>query len=78
MRDASFRNKLSNAAGWLAGAAGLVAVIVVTALTSSPDNALGAALLFLGLMVGGFLAITVHELGHALAAMACRLARLDF
>jgi len=67
-RDVSFRSKLGQSVGWIAGAAGLVAVVVITALTSSADNALGAALLFVGLMAGGFLAIAVHELGHAIGA----------
>jgi hypothetical protein len=65
MRDASFQTK---AAGWLLAGFGLVAVIVITAITSSPDNALGAGLLFVGLLAGGFLSVLVHELGHAIGA----------
>ncbi|MBC7768428.1 MAG: M50 family metallopeptidase [Phycisphaerales bacterium] len=61
-------SKLSDAAGWVAAAGGLVAVLVITALALSPTYALGAGLLFVGLLAGAFLAIAVHELGHALAA----------
>lgn len=57
-----------DAAGWIAAALGLAAVAIVTALTSSPANALGAALLYIGLLAGGFASILLHELGHALAA----------
>jgi len=63
--DTSFQTK---AAGWLLAGFGLVAVIVITAITSSPDNALGAGLLFVGLLAGGFLSVLVHELGHAIGA----------
>lgn len=67
-RDTSLRKKLNDAAGWVIVACGLVAVIVITAITSSADNALGAGHLFLGLLAGSFLAVAVHELGHALGA----------
>ncbi|MEZ5956791.1 MAG: hypothetical protein R3C27_06235 [Hyphomonadaceae bacterium] len=63
--DSPFQTK---AAGWILAGVGLIAVIVITAVTSSSDNALGAGLLFAGLLAGGFLAVLVHELGHALAA----------
>ncbi|MEZ5960512.1 MAG: hypothetical protein R3C30_08785 [Hyphomonadaceae bacterium] len=65
--DTSFQTK---AAGWILAGCGLVAVIVITAITSSPDNALGAGLLFAGLLAGGFLSVLVHELGHAIGAWA--------
>jgi hypothetical protein len=67
-RETPLRKKLNDAAGWVIAACGLVAVIVITAITSSPGNALGAGLLFLGLLAGSFLAVAVHELGHALGA----------
>lgn len=67
-RDTSLRKKLNDAAGWVIVACGLLAVLVITAITSSADNAFGAGLLFLGLLAGSFLAIAVHELGHALCA----------
>jgi hypothetical protein len=47
---------------------GLAAVIVITAFMTSVENGLGAGLLFVGLLAGGFLATTAHELGHATAA----------
>jgi len=67
---AGLSNKLSEGAGWIAAAGGLLAVLVLTALALSPAYALGAGLLFVGLLAGAFLAIAVHELGHALAAWA--------
>ena len=63
--NSSFQTK---AAGWLLAGFGLVAVIGITAITSSPGHALGAGLLFAGLLAGGFLAVLVHELGHAIGA----------
>jgi len=67
-RRANLSNNLSEGAGWVAAAGGLLAVLVITALALSPAYALGAGLLFVGLLIGVFLAISVHELGHALAA----------
>lgn len=64
----SLRDKLSQAAGWLLAGCGLIAVIVITAIVSSIDTAFGAALLFVGLLAGGFLSIAAHELGHAAGA----------
>jgi hypothetical protein len=66
--DTSLRSKLSEAAGWIMAGCGLITVVVVTALVSSIDTALGAALLFAGLLAGGFLSIAAHELGHAAGA----------
>jgi len=62
------QNGLQGAVGWLAAGVGLIAVVVITALTSSANNAFGAGLLFVGLLVGGFASIVIHELGHAIAA----------
>ncbi len=67
-RETPLREKLSQAAGWLLAGFGLVAVIAITAVTSSIDTAFGAGLLFVGLLLGGFLAIAAHELGHAAGA----------
>jgi hypothetical protein len=66
--NTSLRDKVSQAAGWILAGCALIAVIVITAIVSSIDNALGAGLLFVGLLVGGFLSIAAHELGHAAAA----------
>jgi hypothetical protein len=68
-RTTSLREKLDDAAGWVMAGCGLAAVMVLTALMTSIDNALGAGLLFVGVMAGGFLATAAHELGHAGAAM---------
>lgn len=59
---------MSDAAGWIMAGCGVIAVIVITALMSSLENGIAAAVLFLGFLTGGFLATTVHEFGHALAA----------
>lgn len=58
---------MQGAAGWLAAGAGLLAVVIVTAFTSSAENGLGAGLLFVGLLAGGFASVVIHELGHAIA-----------
>lgn len=67
-RGTSLRDKLDDAAGWVMAGCGLVAVIVITALQASVDDALGAGLFFVGLMAGGFLSTAAHEFGHAAAA----------
>jgi hypothetical protein len=67
-RHTSLRAKLNDAAGWLIGGAALLAIVVITATLTSIDDAIGAGLLFVGLMAGGFLSIAAHELGHAAAA----------
>jgi hypothetical protein len=67
-RGSSLRDKLDDAAGWVMAGCGLIAVIVITALMTSIDDALGAGLFFIGLMAGGFLSTAAHELGHAAAA----------
>lgn len=67
-RDTPLRAKLNDAAGWIIAGAALLAVIVITAILTSVDDAIGAGLLFVGLMAGGFLSIAAHELGHAVAA----------
>lgn len=54
-------------AEWVAAGACLVGVVAVASL-SSPTYGLGAALALIGLFVGGFLSIVLHELGHALGA----------
>jgi len=68
MRPTSLREKLSDAAGWVMAGCGLVAVIVIVAVQTSIDNALGAGVLFVGLFAGGFLSTAVHEVGHAVGA----------
>jgi hypothetical protein len=57
------------AAEWVAGAVGLLAVVVLAGASSWAEG-LGAGLLFIGLLAGSFAAIVAHELGHALAAWA--------
>jgi hypothetical protein len=68
-RSTTLRDKLDDAAGWVMAGCGLIAVIVITALMTSIDDAIGAGLFFVGLMAGGFLSTAAHELGHAAAAM---------
>lgn len=67
-RDTSLRAKLNDAAGWIIGGCALLAVVIITAALTSIDDAVGAGLLFVGVMAGGFLSIAAHELGHAAAA----------
>lgn len=67
-RDTSLRTKLNDAAGWIIGGCALLAVVIITAALTSIDDAVGAGLLFVGVMAGGFLSIAAHELGHAAAA----------
>lgn len=67
-RQPSLREKLNDAAGWIIAGCALVAIVVITAALTSIDDAIGAGLLFIGLMAGGFLSIAAHELGHAVAA----------
>jgi hypothetical protein len=67
-QSGTWREKLSDAAGWVLAGCALLAVIIGTALLTSFDNGIAAGLVFVGLMAGGFLAIAVHELGHALGA----------
>lgn len=64
----TFRDKLSDSAGWIMAGAGFIAVIVITAMMTSVESGLGAGFIFLGLLTGGFSATLVHELGHALGA----------
>lgn len=68
MPPTSLREKLSDGAGWVMAGAGFIAVIVITALMTSVEGGLGAGLIFIGLLTGGFAATLVHEWGHALAA----------
>lgn len=67
-RDDTWRSKLDQAAGWVIAGSALVAVIVITAALTDIANALGAGLLFVGLLIGGFLSTAAHEFGHAAAA----------
>jgi hypothetical protein len=54
-------------AEWLAAGACLAGVVAIASFTS-PTHGLGAALALIGLFVGGFLSIVIHEAGHAICA----------
>lgn len=66
--NTSIRDKLNQGAGWIMAAFGLVIAIAFTVGIATPEYAFATALLFVGVLIGGFASVLIHELGHAAGA----------